>query len=140
MEFSRVLFALLPTIAGLFVGAGLQYLFGRTLELRKQLQMAKGSAYSDYCRAFASIATAGRSKEALGQLADAKTRVCIYGSPLVVERLAEFERSGSNTGHSSSRHLVWRLVLAMRQDIGGRSATPAEGDLEIILLGPEREV
>ena len=130
-----ILFAAILSFVGVLVGASLQYFFGRTLELRKQLQTQKGQAYSDDCRIFAAIATTGRTKEVLGQLADAKTRVCIYGSTLVVQRLGEFERAAANTASPENRLLVTELVLAMRRDIGGRATPPAKDDLGIILFG-----
>lgn len=82
-----ILIAALP-LAGILVGAGLQYFFGRSLELKKHIQAQNGQAYADYFRVFLQIAAVGRTREALAALTDAKTRVCIYGSDLVVQRLA----------------------------------------------------
>lgn len=129
-----VLTATLP-LAGILVGAGLQYFFGRSLELRKHIQAQKGQAYADYFRAFSQIATQGRTKEALAALTDAKTRICIYGSSLVVERLAEFEREGPSTLTPESHRKVSALLSSMRKDVGAsvRSAKPA--DIGMVTFG-----
>jgi hypothetical protein len=128
-----VLTAALPLV-GVLVGAGLQYVFGRSLDIRRQVQASKATAYSDYLRAFATIATGGRSKEALGQLADAKTRVCVYGSPKVISLLAEFERGGAVSGENMP--LVAALVVAMREDVKAVAGVPSAEDLGLILFGP----
>ena len=138
MEIPAGLLSALPPLVGVLVGASLQYAFGRTLELRKHLQSQKAQAYADYCRAFSSIATVGRSKEALSQLTDAKTRVCIYGSPSVVRLLGEFEREGAKTDTGERRRLVSNLVAAMRADIGGSGRSPANAeDLGVVLFGSD---
>jgi hypothetical protein len=123
-------------LAGILVGAGLQYFFGRSLELRKHIQAQKGQAYADYFRAFSQIATVGPTKDALSALTDAKTRVCIYGSELVVRRLAEFERGGPATITPESHRLVAVLLVAMRKDIvSSRSASGAD-DVGMVIFGP----
>ena len=70
--------AILPLV-GVLIGAGLQYFFGRTLELQKQLALQKVQAYADFFRAMSASATQGQTMETLALAADAKTRACIYG-------------------------------------------------------------
>jgi hypothetical protein len=83
------------SLVGVLLGAGLQYYFGRTLEGRKQLALQRSQAYVDYFKAVASVAQHGRSKDNLAQTADAKVRVCIYGSPTVIKHLSAFEATGA---------------------------------------------
>jgi hypothetical protein len=81
-------------------------------------------------------ATQGRSKETLAQAVDAKTRVCIYGSPEVVSRLGDFERAGAIVASSGGREAVLALLKAMRKDVGVISAAISEDDLRHALFGP----
>lgn len=136
MSLAVALTALLP-IVGILIGAGLQYFFGRSLETNKHTQSQKGQAYADYLRAFSAIATVGRSKEALSAVADAKTRICIYGSDQVVRGLANFERSGANTGSSESHKLVADLISAMRKDVGASSCPAPSRDVGVVLFGSD---
>src|ERR1051325_5677995 len=79
------------------VTATLTFLFTRRNEQEKQFRLLQATAYSDYLRGVADIAHLTiHSDEAaiLARLADAKTRVCLYGSPTVVALLAAFEREG----------------------------------------------
>jgi len=131
------LVATLP-LFGILVGAILQYFFGRTLELRKHAQLQKGQAYADYFRAFAAIATIGRTKDTLANLTDAKARICVYGSKEVIARLAAFERSGASTADTQSRALVEELLRAMRRDVGTSTGIAIGGDLSLVLFGPPR--
>ena len=117
------------------MGALLQYFFGRTLELRKHAQLQKGQAYADYFRAFAAAATIGRTKDTLANLADAKTRICIYGSKEVIARLAAFERSGASTLDLQSKRLVEGLLTEMRRDVGTSAKIGTGDDLAMVLFG-----
>jgi hypothetical protein len=94
MQTIPAIVAVLPFL-GVLIGAALQYFFGRTLEIEKQLTLRKGEAYADYYRAVALLATKDRSGDNVSLAAEAKTRICIYGSVAVVRRLAGFEHAGA---------------------------------------------
>ena len=128
--------AVLPLV-GILIGAGLQYFFGRSLELRKHIQTQKAQAYADYFEAFSQIAAVGRTKAALSDLTDAKTRICIYGSNLVLERLAVFERSGPSTTSPESHKQVAMLLDAMRKDLGASVRSAKAADIGVIVFGPD---
>jgi hypothetical protein len=134
-----VLTAMLPLL-GVLVGAGLQYVFGRSLDVRRQVEASKAQAYSDYLQTFANIATTGRSKDALAKLADAKTRICVYGSPTVLKLLADFERAGAATEMGQNRELVSRLIMAMRKDVRSVAAANSQEELASILFGQAGKV
>jgi hypothetical protein len=132
-----ILTATLPLL-GFLVGAGLQYLFGRSLEWRKQIQVQKGQAYADYFQAFSTVATVGRTKEALSAVVDAKTRICVYGSDEVVAKLAHFERAGASTESQDNHALVSDLVSAMRRDVGASRKAADQNDVSVIVFGATR--
>ena len=70
---------LLPvfSLCGVAIGAGLQYLFGRSLEARKQLTLQKSQSYIDYFKAMAALAQTTGQKDGKVLAADAKVRICL---------------------------------------------------------------
>jgi hypothetical protein len=125
-------------LAAVLTGAALGYVSGRLLETRKQLTLEKGRAYADYLKALATAATDRKSTGAVGMAADAKTRICIYGSPAVVRALAGFEEAGARVEGEKGRSAVAQLVKAMRADMGVSGAVVLQADLHMVLFGPEK--
>jgi len=124
-------------LAAVLIGAALGYVSGRLLEMRKQLTLEKGQAYADFLKALATAAT-DRKAGAVGMAADAKTRICIYGSPRVVRALSGFERAGAKAANEAGQAAVAQLVKAMRADMGVSGAQVDEADLHMVLFGSER--
>ncbi len=83
MQSLSALSTALPLLVVL-VGGVLGYFSGRLLDNRRQLVLQKGQAYADYLKALANAATAHPTAETLTLATDAKTRICIYGSPAVI--------------------------------------------------------
>jgi hypothetical protein len=133
----QTLLAAVAPLAAVLIGAALGYVSGRLLEKRKQLTLQKGQAYADYLRAHATAAT-GRKAEAQGQAADAKTRICIYGSAGVVGALSTFERAGANGIDEAGQRAIAQLVKAMCSDTGVAGAKLDDADFHLVLFGPER--
>jgi hypothetical protein len=122
----------LLTLLGIAVGAILTYLFTRSHEQEKHYRLLQTGAYADYLRGVAEAAHLSlRSDEAelFARIADAKTRICLYGSQEVIVLLAAFEREGGITGNAQQRKAFVRLVQAMRIN-----STAQISDLEIILF------
>ena len=67
--------------------------------------------------------------------ADAKTRICIYGSATVVQRLADFERVGATAANGAGQEALIALMKAMREDITDSGISLRQGDLIHILFG-----
>jgi len=125
------------SLLGIAVGATLQYLFSRYLEERKHNRLLQTQAYADYLRAVSDtrhLSLNVREEDVLTRLADAKTRICLYGSKHVVELLAKFEQHGSVIGNEMQRCAFIALIAAMRGD-----SKVERAELEIILLGPDEE-
>lgn len=125
------------SLTGVLLGAGLQYYFGRALEGRKQLALQRSQAYVDYFRALAGTAQHGGTKDNLAQAADAKVRVCIYGSPEVIRRLSAFEATGAAINSPESAKLILGLLSAMRKDTGMSDDGIGQPDFHNIVLGPK---
>jgi len=104
------------SLAGVVLGVGLQYLVGRDLETRKQLALQRSQAYIDYFRVIAHIAQDGGSKENLAAAADAKTRICVYGSQEAIDRLRQFEAVGASTSSLEGKKAIVGLIRAVRSD------------------------
>ena len=127
------------SMVGVLIGAALQYVFGRTLESKKQIQTQKAQAYSDYFKATAALAQAS-SKDGLAQAADAKTRISLYGSATVVHSLAEFERAGPRLDNPVSKAALLKALQSMRTDVGAGRSAAASSDLEAIIFGPPGQI
>lgn len=124
---------------GVMLGAGLQYISGRALEGRKELSLQRSQAYADFFKAIALVAQYGASKDNLAMAADAKVRVCIYGSPRVIRLLGNFEMSGPVLDSAEAFQIVTELLKEMRKDTGMDCRGIEERDLQNILFGPKRE-
>ncbi len=72
-----------------------------------------------------------KEEEVFARIADAKTRICLYGSQEVIMSLAKFERSGGVINNEEQREAFVALIQAMRGDLNVKST-----ELELILLGP----
>jgi len=127
---------LLPifSLAGVAMGGGLQFLFGKALESRKHLTVQKSQSYADYFRAVALLAQ-GSTKEANSLAADAKVRICLYGAPDVIEALRRFDDVGAELTTPEGHVAIVELVLAMRQDIGKDDAVISGDTLKRVLIG-----
>jgi len=126
------------SLCGVLLGGGLQYLFGRALESRRQLTLQRSQAYVDYFKAVALIAQNGRSKDNLSMAADAKVRICIYGSGKVIKHLSDFEATGANTKSLEGQAVIVGLLAEMRKDIAKDSNAIGEPELQSILFGPRQ--
>lgn len=93
----------------------------------------------DYLRSVAQIAKAGTESEERSKLlasaADAKTRICIYGSANVIKALAEFEKGGPVLDSRDSMTSFLELCSEMRRQSMGKSEAPQADDLRLILFG-----
>ncbi|WP_304180209.1 hypothetical protein [Phenylobacterium aquaticum] len=133
MQVSGFLSGLIPVVT-LLIGAGLQFLSTHSLDSGKQLRLERGQAYADYFRALSISAVKGKSLEAQTLATDAKTRICVYGSPAVVNRLADFERLGAMVGGAESRTAIAELLKAMRRDMDGRARSLDTAALDRVIF------
>lgn len=123
-------------LAAVLIGGALGYVSGRLLETRKQLALQKAQAYADYLNALGTAAI-NPGAAANGRAVDAKTRICVYGSPGVLQALAAFERAGARAIGEAGQSAVTQLVREMRTDMGISGSQVDEGDLQTVLFGLE---
>ena len=127
------------SLIGVALGASLQYYFGRTLEGRKQLAVQRAQAYVDYFKAVALLAQHSGGKDHLAMAADAKVRVCIYGSPSVIRCLSAFEATGAIINSADGAVAIMELLRAMRNDTGMGDGGIGQQDFQRIVLGTKFE-
>jgi len=86
---------------GIIIGASLQYLFTRHLVNQKHHRELRTKAYTDYLECVSEQANLGKQRQSqegreLGaKTADAKCRICLYGSSSAIGAFAKFERLGA---------------------------------------------
>ncbi len=127
---------------GVVIGAGLQYVFSRHLDTLRVHREARTKAYTDYLLCVSENANPDQMASSDGhdlgaRTADAKCRVCLYGSSKVVRAFAHFERSGAAIRSPEQQLAFTRMVALMRRD-STSSSTVAEADMQVVLLGVDR--
>lgn len=88
------------SFVGIIIGALLQYAFTRHLDNLRARRDARTKAYTDYLRCVSEHANPDQMASSDGhelgaRTADAKCRICLYGSTEVVAAFATFERLGA---------------------------------------------
>jgi len=138
----KVFFAILPlfgVIIGAIIAASLQYLFSRSAERLKQFTTLKIQAYVDYLKTVSKLAhplNLSENLSLLRELADAKTRICVYGSSQAVSLLAEFERQGATLSSKENISVFLRLCEQIRSEGLPKDAVSIK-DMEIVLFESE---
>jgi len=127
------------SVIGLIIGAALQYMFTRHLDYQRHHRNLRTIAYTDYLKAISDSAhvvqrQSPEAREIVAKAADAKTRICLYGSKGVVTALAEFERTGAAMKTDAQVSAFSNLVSEMREDSGVKIQAPIN-DLQTILFG-----
>lgn len=129
---------------GIVTGAALQYIFTRHLDSQKHHRELRSRAYLDYLRCVSEHAQlrsqppTEEGKQLGARTADAKCRICVYGSRLTIEAFAKFERLGATMNTDEQCTSFTSMVALMRQDSGTKDEAKL-GDLETVLLGVRRE-
>jgi len=127
--------AVLP-LAGVVIGATMQYWLSRSAESRKQVQLLQSQSYVDYLRAVTKAAHANSPAAVLSanaEAADAKARLAVYGTAGVIAALARFEETGAILDNSRGVAAFVALIGAMRQKLG----TAQGDDLSLVLFGQQ---
>lgn len=127
---------------GVIAGALLQYFFTRHLDRQRAQRDARTKAYTDYLKCVCESAHPNQMEstdghELAARTADAKCRVCLYGSSQVVEAFAQFERLGAKLDTPQASATFAAMMQAMRQDSTG-TINVRSADLQTILLGVDR--
>jgi len=133
-----MLTSILPVV-GVLVGASLQYFFTRYLEAQRYQRDLRTGAYLDYVKAVSGLAhlddpQGSQERDLLAIAADAKARICLYGSRQVVGAFASFEKLGAAVISPRQCESFVAMIVAMRKDSGNTSRARIE-DVRQLLLG-----
>ncbi|WP_254623325.1 hypothetical protein [Vibrio cholerae] len=110
-------------LCGVIIGALLQAFLNRKNQKVSHLSELQNKSYADFLNAASKIAVAQRLNDRkevereLSNLADAKSRICVYGDASVVQHLASFLRAGGTlqTEQECSGQLKLATVLEFSQ-------------------------
>lgn len=128
------------SFVGVVVGAFLQYYFTRHLDARKHHRELRTAAYTDYLKCVSEHANLGKQRESQEgrelrfRTADAKCRICLYGSSHVIGAFANFEQLGATMSTPEQCLAFTRMVSIMRSD-STRSGQVDPAELQTVLLG-----
>lgn len=125
---------------GVIIGASLQYYFTRHIENQKHIRELRSNSYMDYLKCVceqAQFRFKPNSKERMelfSRTADAKSRICLYGSKEAIDAFAQFERLGATMNTQEQMQTFTKMVSIMRTDSGNGLCNDNE-NLQIVLLG-----
>ncbi|MEK7995254.1 MAG: hypothetical protein AAB403_15730 [Planctomycetota bacterium] len=116
------LVVLLP-LGGVILGALLQHWLSGKKQARDELLQTRTKAYADYLSGVSrkgrlSLEQCDECRQVLGDIDDAKFRICVYGSDAVICALANFEGSPAGTRDVELRKRFLELCRIMRKDSG----------------------
>lgn len=127
-------------VLGVVIGALLQGFFNRKNQAANNLSELQNKAYSDFLNSVSKIAVAQRKDqrtvvaEELSNLADAKSRICVYGHASVVHHLADFLRAGGTLQTEEEILSFTRLCLQIRESVGMRDKELYPSDISQLLF------
>ena len=132
---------ILPLI-GVLAGAVLQFYFTRYLEAQRHRRELRTQAYLDYLKSVSGLAHlndphGSQESDLLAGAADAKARICLYGSAEVIKEFAAFEQLGALLSSPSEQRCFVAMIAEMRKDSGNKSPVSIE-DIRLLLLGDKR--
>jgi hypothetical protein len=111
-----VFLAVLPLL-GVILGAYIQHIFARSKQRTEQIELRRNEAYADFLRGIAALAhNRSRTPSDMSLVADAKSRIAIYGSSEVVVRLGKFEEAGANLAQLDAVDAFLSAVEQMRRE------------------------
>ena len=136
-----MLVTILPFV-GVLVGGFLQYVFTRHLETQRHHRDLRTQAYIDYLKSVSGLAHlndphGSQERDLLAGAADAKARICLYGSGEVINAFAAFEQLGAMLSSPAEQRCFVAMIAAMREDSGSKSPANIE-DIRLLLLGDKR--
>lgn len=130
-------------LTGVLAGALIQARLARRNKEKEHLHDLQSKAYVDFLSSVSNVAVAQRVGDrvavssSLAALADAKSRICVYGSAEVVKQLAIFIRAGATLQTESEILAFTKLCLAMRLAAGMKRFDVLSADISQVLFSLE---
>jgi hypothetical protein len=133
----------LPLI-GVIIGVLLQFIFSKKSEFKKQQNLLKISAYTDLIKGLAGMAIFRKNKDSSKELeykmlvADAKSRICVYGDDSVIKKISYFLKMGGTIDSTDSYRAFVDIIVEIRKKHIG-SININLNDFSQLLLGTDIE-
>jgi hypothetical protein len=136
-----------PAIVAAIVSLTIVFL-GRRSDTIRQLQILRTAAYVDFIRAVAGLGILGKDtlrdkdhflegRELTMLLADAKSRIAIYGSESVVSSMARFLRAGFVLDSLERTREFTAICQKMRGDTRPKPGVVADRDVHFLMFDVE---
>ena len=109
-------------VFGVIIGAFMQYIITRKNEAKKQQNLLKVNAYTDFIKGIAGIGITQnyndleKEEEYKILLTDAKGRICIYGTDKVIKKISKLWIIGANLDNPESNKAFVEIIAEMRKD------------------------
>ena len=138
-----VIFAPLIGLLGVCFGAWLQAHLTRKNNTNSKLSELQNTSYADFLNSVSVIAVAqrigsrSRVEAELAILADAKSRICVYGHSIVIQEIAKFIRLGGTLQTESEILSFTRLCICIRTAVGMGDEAVSSSDISQLLFSLE---
>lgn len=119
-----ILFTSMLGLIGALTGVFLQAHLHRKANRNNSLTEFQHMAYTDFLNSISKVVVAQRAgnrnlvSSELSNLADAKSRICVYGESIVIKELARFMRHGGTLQTESEILSFSRLCIVIRDSVG----------------------
>lgn len=136
----NLLIIALPLV-GVVLGASLQHLFAKRKGKFDRSDSARDGAYADYLQSVATIANSQMGEDrdfdfkTRSALADAKSRIVIFGSDEVIACLAKFEKSGAVLSDPHSMDCFMNVLQTMRNEGRNGKTTAESKEMKLVVFG-----
>lgn len=134
---------ILPVI-GIVLGAFFQFYFSKYLEQQRHRREIRTKAYTDYLNCVSELANqrpdqkSPEGKALSTRTADAKCRICLYGSSQAIDAFAKFENLGATMNTEEQCDSFVSMVMIMRND-SIKGANVIKNNLRIVILGRQKD-
>lgn len=130
-------------VAGLVIGAILQFFFTRHFERKKERRERLLSTYKEFIRSLNALASSQNQKlgiaEAQLSFETAKTQLLLDGSPKTIQRFAEWSKQHGRLDSPESCKLFSALINQLRSDCFDDDSDVAVDDIYQILFPKNQE-
>ncbi|MDD5087278.1 MAG: hypothetical protein PHI18_00570 [bacterium] len=140
-----IVISVLGPVVGFLVGTLMQAVFAQKMERQKRNAELIASAFSDFVEGIARAKFAVQSEdlseqlEALSLQTEAKVKLCVYGSPSVVQALASLERTSMKMSDPNAANALISVCRTVRNEVYKKKHAVDDADIQVILFGTQSQ-
>lgn len=134
---------IIPVIC-VIIGALLQFFLSKKSDERKQQNLLKVTAYTDFIKGLAGLAIFHKQRDTSKEMeyrmlvADAKSRICVYGDDTVIKKISHFLRNGGSIVTPDSYKIFVDIIVEIRKKHIGQVDLDIN-DFSQLLIGEDVE-